>query len=365
MRDDGVWQLRAHTSRQTARGRHAALPRRSLASRDRGGHADERGRGQAQRVRGPGRLREHGERKGPHEHCHHTDYGRSRSASTRSTGTTSRQLDERGFAVTEPLLSGAECEALAELFDGGRFRSTIDMARHRFGEGRYRYFDHPLPGADRRAAQRVLPAPRAGRERLVGACSAVTGRVPARARGAARALPCGGPGAPDAADPALRSGRLECPPPGSLRRRLLPVPGADSSVRARRGLRGRRVRADGAAPARAEPGARRGHATRRLRRLSDPPPSPAGRPRLSQGRPTSRREHRDPRLADGARNHLPDGSRARPISRSRRPARLTEHEQRQREHTDWSSPCARLEAPLPPPGSGCAATSPARPSARG
>ena len=54
-------------------------------------------------------------------------------------------LDDRGFAVTEPLLSAAECAELAALFDGGRFRSTIDMARHRFGDGRYRYFDHPLP----------------------------------------------------------------------------------------------------------------------------------------------------------------------------------------------------------------------------
>ena len=55
------------------------------------------------------------------------------------------QLDARGFAITEPLLSAAECDELADLFDGGRFRSTIDMARHRFGDGRYRYFDHPLP----------------------------------------------------------------------------------------------------------------------------------------------------------------------------------------------------------------------------
>jgi hypothetical protein len=57
------------------------------------------------------------------------------------------QLDDRGFAVTAPLLSESECEQLSDLFDGGRFRSTIDMARHRFGDGRYRYFDHPLPGA--------------------------------------------------------------------------------------------------------------------------------------------------------------------------------------------------------------------------
>jgi uncharacterized protein len=55
------------------------------------------------------------------------------------------QLGGRGFAVTSALLTGDECEDLAALFDGGRFRSTIEMARHRFGEGRYRYFDHPLP----------------------------------------------------------------------------------------------------------------------------------------------------------------------------------------------------------------------------
>jgi uncharacterized protein len=57
----------------------------------------------------------------------------------------SARLDEHGFAVTEPLLGAGECEALAALFEEGRFRSTIDMARHRFGDGRYRYFDHPLP----------------------------------------------------------------------------------------------------------------------------------------------------------------------------------------------------------------------------
>jgi uncharacterized protein len=55
------------------------------------------------------------------------------------------QLDERGFAVTEPVLDEGECAELSGLFDDGRFRSTVDMARHRFGDGRYRYFDHPLP----------------------------------------------------------------------------------------------------------------------------------------------------------------------------------------------------------------------------
>jgi uncharacterized protein len=54
-------------------------------------------------------------------------------------------LDASGFAVTPPVLDPSECDDLAALFDGGRFRSTIDMARHRFGAGSYRYFDHPLP----------------------------------------------------------------------------------------------------------------------------------------------------------------------------------------------------------------------------
>ncbi len=56
-----------------------------------------------------------------------------------------RTLDERGFAVTAPVLAADECAELADLFDSDRFRSTIDMARHRFGDGRYRYFAHPLP----------------------------------------------------------------------------------------------------------------------------------------------------------------------------------------------------------------------------
>jgi hypothetical protein len=55
------------------------------------------------------------------------------------------ELDSRGFAVTRPLLTPNECEELSGLFEGGRFRSTIEMARYRFGEGRYRYFDRPLP----------------------------------------------------------------------------------------------------------------------------------------------------------------------------------------------------------------------------
>ncbi len=55
-------------------------------------------------------------------------------------------LDERGFAVLPRVLTAAECRSLVRLYaNDRRFRKTIDMGRHRFGEGDYRYFDHPLP----------------------------------------------------------------------------------------------------------------------------------------------------------------------------------------------------------------------------
>jgi uncharacterized protein len=88
----------------------------------------------------------------------------------------SDQLDSRGFAVTEPLLDAARCAELADLFDGGSFRSTVEMARHRFGDGRYRYFDHPLPKPipELRAAFYGQLAPIANRwaEQLGGASDA-------------------------------------------------------------------------------------------------------------------------------------------------------------------------------------------------
>ena len=56
------------------------------------------------------------------------------------------ELDELGCALTGPVLSAAECRALGALYgEDGRFRATVDMARHRFGQGQYRYFDRPLP----------------------------------------------------------------------------------------------------------------------------------------------------------------------------------------------------------------------------
>ena len=55
-------------------------------------------------------------------------------------------LLEHGYAVTVPVLSAAECAALAALYSADqRFRSHIIMERYRFGIGDYKYFANPLP----------------------------------------------------------------------------------------------------------------------------------------------------------------------------------------------------------------------------
>jgi len=57
-----------------------------------------------------------------------------------------QSLAERGYAVTAPVLSPAECAELTALYsDASRFRSHIIMERYRFGIGDYKYFANPLP----------------------------------------------------------------------------------------------------------------------------------------------------------------------------------------------------------------------------
>jgi len=55
-------------------------------------------------------------------------------------------LTDHGWATTRPLLTPGECADLIALYpEERRFRSRIDMARFRFGEGEYKYFATPLP----------------------------------------------------------------------------------------------------------------------------------------------------------------------------------------------------------------------------
>ncbi|HLX49805.1 MAG TPA: 2OG-Fe(II) oxygenase [Streptosporangiaceae bacterium] len=75
------------------------------------------------------------------------------------------ELNAYGCAQTPQLLSAAECKGITKLYDReDMFRSTVDMARHRFGSGEYRYFRYPLPElvAELRTAfyGRLLPVAR-------------------------------------------------------------------------------------------------------------------------------------------------------------------------------------------------------------
>jgi hypothetical protein len=86
-------------------------------------------------------------------------------------GALTDEIDAVGHAQTPPLLSPAECASLRDLYDRPElFRSTIDLARYRFGSGQYRYFDHPLPEPVSRLREafypRLLDLARAWADRL-------------------------------------------------------------------------------------------------------------------------------------------------------------------------------------------------------
>ncbi|GJG94703.1 2OG-Fe(II) oxygenase [Cupriavidus pauculus] len=57
-----------------------------------------------------------------------------------------RDLDAFGCAAIRSLITPALCDELAGLYrQDALFRSRIDMRRHGFGSGEYKYFAYPLP----------------------------------------------------------------------------------------------------------------------------------------------------------------------------------------------------------------------------
>lgn len=56
------------------------------------------------------------------------------------------ELDAQGWAIAPKLLTDAEADSIANLYQQERgFRSQVIMARHGFGRGVYKYFSYPLP----------------------------------------------------------------------------------------------------------------------------------------------------------------------------------------------------------------------------
>lgn len=55
-------------------------------------------------------------------------------------------LDSQGWALLDQLLSPLQCEQLTGLYgQEDRFRKTVLMARHGYGQGEYKYLAYPLP----------------------------------------------------------------------------------------------------------------------------------------------------------------------------------------------------------------------------
>jgi hypothetical protein len=76
-----------------------------------------------------------------------------------NVGRMQTELDERGCAIVESLLTVAESRALIAMYeDDERFRSRVVMAKHGFGRGEYRYFAYPLPPVVQTLRTTLYPA---------------------------------------------------------------------------------------------------------------------------------------------------------------------------------------------------------------
>jgi hypothetical protein len=70
---------------------------------------------------------------------------------------TAAELDLSGGALLPRLVTDEQAAALRDMYDDDRFRSTVDMARHRFGAGQYRYFRAPYPAPIEDLKQALYP----------------------------------------------------------------------------------------------------------------------------------------------------------------------------------------------------------------
>ncbi|MBC9797211.1 2OG-Fe(II) oxygenase [Sinomicrobium weinanense] len=69
-----------------------------------------------------------------------------------------RDLHEKGYAVIPGWLTVKQCEELILEYDGSTaYRKTVNMKRHRFGFGEYKYYDYPLPDIVQAIRQSVYP----------------------------------------------------------------------------------------------------------------------------------------------------------------------------------------------------------------
>jgi len=73
-------------------------------------------------------------------------------------GVLAEALDRDGYATIGSLLDADACAAMAAIYgEDDRFRKTIVMERHGYGQGEYRYFARPLPPLVQRLREAVYP----------------------------------------------------------------------------------------------------------------------------------------------------------------------------------------------------------------
>jgi uncharacterized protein len=67
-------------------------------------------------------------------------------------------MNDVGGALLPRLLSPADCATVRGLYpDDELFRATVDMSRHRYGQGEYRYFKQPYPHPIEALKQALYP----------------------------------------------------------------------------------------------------------------------------------------------------------------------------------------------------------------
>ena len=68
------------------------------------------------------------------------------------------EINDYGGALLPRLLTAEETVAIRTMYsDDALFRSTVNMGRHQFGEGEYRYFNTPYPEPIERLKQALYP----------------------------------------------------------------------------------------------------------------------------------------------------------------------------------------------------------------
>jgi hypothetical protein len=69
-----------------------------------------------------------------------------------------RQLHDKGFVIVKNVLTVKECDYLVAGYnDENTYRKTVNMDRHRYGSGEYKYFQYPLPDTISELRESVYP----------------------------------------------------------------------------------------------------------------------------------------------------------------------------------------------------------------